>query len=538
MDRRSFLGRASGLASDVIVGPGFEYMPGRFADDRLPIRWTDQPPPREATTGPNGTPLDTTTGLEPYVPTSENPWDRRRAIHLLRRTGYGADPDAIDAVLSGAPDVAVNAIIDAALAAPLPPTPPWIDEPVPPPDAPQSELDAFIQANTQWIYDTEGEVHNETLSLLEAGTAFRERLALFWHNHFVTGIDSYFLAAWLYRYWTLSRTHALGNFKQFVHEIGITPAMLVYLNGIQNQVGDPNENYGRELLELFTMGIEYPEGTPNYTQDDIEELARVLTGWTVDLYGTLEAVFIPEWHDEGIKTVFGQTGNWGYDDVVPLLFGQRSEPIAHFVADKLYREFVYAIPDSDVVGELADLLLANDFELEPAVRTLLKSAHFFDDQTIGAQIKSPLDTTLGLVRETGFTITPDVSDLIRIGTRVLTQQLFQPPNVAGWPGYHSWLDTNTLPVRWLYADIYLPKQQTLQALALSMPNPFQVELLAADLAEFFLAVPFDEETIITFTEILLNGIPPYEWNPNDPGAEGRLFGLVSYILELPEYQLN
>ena len=224
--------------------------------------------------------------------------------------------------------------------------------------------------------------------------------------------------------------------------------------------------------------------------------------------------------------------------MVPLLFGQRLEAIAHFVADKLYREFVYAIPDADVVDDLAALLLTNDFQLEPVVRTLLKSAHFFDNETIGAQIKGPLDMALGLVRETGFTITENVSNLIREGSFFLNQRLFQPPNVAGWPGYHDWLDTNTFPVRWLYADIYLPLQQTLQALALAMPDPYDVEVLTADLAEFFLPIPLDQDELDKLLNIMLNGIPPYEWNPNDPGAEGRLFGLVSYMLEVPEYQLN
>lgn len=389
-----------------------------------------------------------------------------------------------------------------------------------------------------WILDTEVEVYSESLALLQAGTALRERLAMFWHDHFVTSIDSYFLAAWLYRYWTLLRTHALGDFKQFVHDIGITPAMLIYLNGVQNQVGDPNENYARELMELFTMGIEYPEGTPNYAQDDIEELARVLTGWTVDLYGTLESVVVPAWHDNGVKTVLGQTGNWGYDDVVPILFGQRSEAIAHFVAEKLYRLFVYEIPSPDVVDDLADLLLTHDFQLEPVVRTLLRSAHFFDDVTIGAQIKGPFDMTLGLIRETGFVMTPDVTNLIHIGTSLLNQQLFRPPNVAGWPGYHSWLDTNTLPVRWLYGDVYLPGQQTLQALALAMPDPYTIEVLTADFAEFFLAIQLDQDDLAQLVEIVLNGIPPYEWNPLDAGAESRLFGLVAHFLQLPEYQLN
>lgn len=159
----------------------------------------EAPPEREPFSAPQGEPLDTRTGLEPYVPSSESPWNRRRALRLLRRIGYGADPAAIDAVLAGDPSNVVDAIIDAALAAPLPPTPPWIDEPVPPPDAPQSEIDAFIEANMGWILDTEVEVYSESLALLQAGTALRERLAMFWHDHFVTSIDSYFLAAWLYR---------------------------------------------------------------------------------------------------------------------------------------------------------------------------------------------------------------------------------------------------------------------------------------------------------------------------------------------------
>ena len=314
--------------------------------------------------------------------------------------------------------------------------------------------------------------------------------------------------------------------------------MLIYLNGVQNQVGDPNENYARELMELFTMGIEYPEGTPNYTQHEIEELARALTGWSVDPCDTLEAVFVPEWYDNGEKTVFGQTGNWGYDDVVPLLFGQRSEAIAHFVAEKLYRLFVYEIPSPDVVDDLADLLLTHDFQLEPVVRTLLMSAHFFEDVTIGAKIKSPFDMALGLVRETGFILDANVIDRISEGLFLLNQRLFSPPNVAGWPGYHAWLDESSLPSRWAYTDQYLTEQHVLQALALKMPNPYDIEVLTADLAELFLAIQLDQDDLDLLVEIVLNGIPAYEWNPLDPGTEGRLSGLVGHLLQLPEYQLT
>jgi uncharacterized protein (DUF1800 family) len=314
--------------------------------------------------------------------------------------------------------------------------------------------------------------------------------------------------------------------------------MLIYLNGFENRVGQPNENYARELLELFTMGITGPDGDPNYTQSDIEELSRALTGWGIDYYGTQEAVFVPFWHDTGEKTIFGQTGAWGYDDIVPLLFGQRADEIAHFVCSKIYQALVYDVPNPSVVAEMAALFVAEDFQIEPVVRTLLRSTHFFDDDVIGARIKSPLDHGLALYRESGYPEHPDVYTYLNFRMAQAGQELFNPPNVAGWPGYHAWIDTQALPVRWLYARQFLYFFPGMQALALSMPNPYDVHALAADLAAFFLGVPVSDDDLTTFTELLLNGIPDYEWNPSADGAEVRLRGLVDHLLGLPEYQLG
>ncbi len=538
MNRRSFLGGVSRSGEVGSGAVGFEYLPGIFADDE---RWTNAHrtrPKGEISPTPSGQPLATTAGLEPYVPTNESPWDRRRAYHLLRRTGYAADPAAINVALSGNPKAAVDAIVDAALAARFPATPDWINHPPPPDNAPPDEVQVFHDLNDLWLYETETEFYQESLAILQAGTGLRERLTLFWHDHFVTSLESTRTAAWLYRYWAILRKNALGDFKQFVHEIGITPAMLFYLNGDDNRVGEPNENYARELMELFTMGIEGPDGAPNYTQMEIEELARVLTGWSVDLYDTLEAVFVPEWHDNENKTVFGQAGNWGYDDLTTLLFTQRSESIAHFIAAKLYRFFVYEIASSEIVDELATLLLASDFRIEPVVRTLLQSAHFFDDVVIGARIKSPCDLVLGLAVEAGFDVNPAVFIEFRQGTRLLGQRLYSPPNVAGWPGYHNWVDESSLPARWLHADDFLPKQRTLQELALAMPNPYAIDVLVADFVRHFLPVQLSQRAINSLVALVLNGLPPYEWNPNDQGAEGRLFSLVRHLVQLPEYQLT
>ena len=218
MDRRSFLRPLApppgAAAPSPPPDPPFEYLPGHFSDPRLPIRWTATQAERPAARPLPGEPLRTQTGLEPFTPSADAPWDRRRALHLLRRTGFGARPADADAVLALTPGAAVDALVNAALAAPLPPAPPWIDEPLPPPDAPDGEVQAYIEANVQWVYDTEHGVYREALGLRVAGTAFRERMTLFWHDHFVTHWEDYFIAPWLHRYWSLLSRRAFGDFRR------------------------------------------------------------------------------------------------------------------------------------------------------------------------------------------------------------------------------------------------------------------------------------------------------------------------------------
>ncbi|NNF57110.1 MAG: DUF1800 domain-containing protein [Rhodothermaceae bacterium] len=547
MDRRAFLRRAARPAAPslTLTGPGqaladpdFEYLPGRFVDPRLPIDWAH----RAARPDPNAPPrtgeaLRTGGGLASYVPSAEAPWDAARARHLLRRTGLAPTVAETDTVLGSTPQAAVDAIVDAALSAPLPPTPAWYDAAFPDPNATDQEIQEYIDNNVGWLYAYKHEINRDLLVWRVAGTGLRERLALFWHNHFVTALDSYFHAPWLARYWGLLRTHALGDLQPFVHAMGLSPAMLIYLNGIENRIGAPNENYARELLELFTMGITDPNGQPNYTQTDIEELARALTGWTIDVYGTQEAYFVAPWHDAGEKTILGQTGNWSYDDIVPILFGQRPTEIAHFVCRELYQEFVYPIPNEAVVAEMAALLVANDFVVEPVVRTLLKSVHFFDAATIGARVKSPVELFYGVTKALGFQEEGELLNILNYFTDTTGQIVLDPPNVSGWDGHRAWIDTGTLAFRWLYCEWLLYQQATLQPLAMTMPAPFDAAALTADLASYLTSVPLNQEEVDRLVEVLLDGLPSYEWNPFDPGAEGRLFGLVLALLRLPEAQL-
>jgi len=502
--------------------------------------------------------------------------------------GASTFPAIVDQVAGMYAADAVPALLAEAQQQPPPARPDWADAAFPTPpgegatreerEAYRQERDEYLEANSVWVQEYRA---------AWVGEFFRrgplESMALFWSNHFVTESGGYFnLAIYSYRYLDLLRTHALGNFRDFVYDIGLNPAMLLYLNGNTNEVTAPNENYARELLELFTMGQTGLRGETNYTQQDIEEIARALTGWVVDPF-QLEVYFIPQLHDHGSKTIFGQAGTFDYEGVIDLLFSERPRAIAEFVAAKLYRHVVYHAPgggpvfnglDPDVVGALADVLLDADFEIEPVVTSLLSSAHFFDPEVMGAQIKSPISMTVGTLAE----LQPEApaprtfSTLDRLAF-ILQQRLFDPPNVAGWEEHHRWIDTTTLPVRWLisdfmiYGDRYRPSLDLIP-FAAAIHDPAELTAafrLPVAMAEHLLSVPIEEisidapdepfagdlvnhpipqeildepDHVRTLAKIFLAGVPWYEWNLYLDQSPAQLLQFTRYLMHLPEYQLT
>ncbi len=508
------------------------------------------------------TPLRIGAGLEAHAALL----DARSAAHLLRRAGFGASPGQVAALLGQPAADAAAQLVEEARNAPLPEPPVWINETPPPRNASREERDAYEQNNREWrnawIRDWFAEMHRLGL---------RERLTLFWHNHFVTELQTYRLAIYAYRYVTVLRTHALGNFKDFVYDVGIDPAMLIYLNGAQNRRQAPNENYARELLELFTMGQFDGQGSKNYEQNDIEEIARALTGWTFT-DDNLGATFAARRHDDGPKTIFGRTGNFGYDDVIDLLFEERPRQIAEFVCRKLYEAFVYAAPDEALVAQLADVFLANNFEIAPVISTLLSSAYFFDEQVFGACLKSPAELLVGLLHELNADPTPQDFNNLRRLSSLLQQEVLNPPNVAGWPGHHAWLTTTTLVARWGFMDRVLDllnRHDALNLTALSEqlhdPNDPQAAFtLPVALAEHLLPVsldlldlqapdapfagdlannPIPAEVAAgpayarTLAKLFLSGSPWYEWNLYREDAQARLTQYLLTLTRIPEFQL-
>ena len=579
MDRRTFFHLPTQPASDDFFAYWARQAPPLFRigpeheKSRL-LKLLDRAPKRThpvaAKNGQKPEPLNIQAGLETYA----EELDRIHATHLLRRATGSAHPDELSTLIGKTAEAAADEIVDAALVQPLPEPPEWADRGVPRDEAEQQVY--FNELNPMWL----NELYTDMMRQIYYG-GLRERMALFWHNHFVTELDTYFVAPVAHRYLTLLRTHALGNFKDFVHAIGIDIAMLVYLNGIQNEASAPNENYGRELLELFTMGQFDGQGNENYSQETIEEIARALTGWLIDPF-ELTSFFLSLRHDFGEKTIFGRTGQWGYDDVVDIIFEERAPQTAAFIARKLYNEFIYAEPDEDLVAELAQVFLDNDFEIAPVLRALFKSAHFHDKQLIGAQIKSPVSMVTGLLREGTAEPDDNLFFLFYFGSFILGQRLLDPPNVAGWPGHHDWLNTSSFTTRWLASEFLIfgdnnlypaldlrPLSELLLANgdgSIDPTDPTSVFTLAVALAEHFIPVPLDTLDLSAPAEgfagdldtnpipdevlngpayaldlakiFLLGQFPWYEWSLEHDLAQAVLTFYARSLSQLPEFQLT
>jgi uncharacterized protein (DUF1800 family) len=268
--------------------------------------------------------------------------------------------------------------------------------------------------------------------MTESKAQLREKIALFWHGHFCTYTLNIHHAQELLH---VLRTHALGNFRTLLTEVSHSAAMMIYLNAQQNRKGHPNENFARELMELFTLG------RGNYTENDIKEAARSFTGWWIENDGTY--AYRAASHDEGEKTVFGKTGKWLGEDVLGFLL-EKKETALH-ITRKLYRFVVNDTPDEKRVAALADVFYKSNYEIGALLDAIYNSDWFYTAAQFGGRIKSPVELLVGLRRTLGLTV--DNPEYYLTMQRVLGQILFFPPNVAGWPGGRTWIDSTTLMIR-------------------------------------------------------------------------------------------
>ncbi len=268
--------------------------------------------------------------------------------------------------------------------------------------------------------------------MINSEAQMREKMGLFWHGHFACRVINIFFQQQLLN---IVRENALGNFGDLLREVSKSPAMLSFLNNQQNRKQHPNENFAREVMELFTMG------RGNYTEEDVKESARAFTGWGFNLKG--EFVDRPFLHDTGNKTFLGKTGNFDGDDIINILLEQKQT--AKFITQKLYRYFVNDTPDAGKIDFLANRFYESGYDIQKLLTEIYTSEWFYNNKNIGTHIKSPVELLVGIRRLIPMELEKPEAQLLF--QRALGQILFYPPNVAGWPGGKNWIDSSALMLR-------------------------------------------------------------------------------------------
>lgn len=268
--------------------------------------------------------------------------------------------------------------------------------------------------------------------MLASITPFKEKIVLFWHNHFATSSKKVRQSKLLYEQNLQFREYGLGNFKDLLHQIIRDPAMLIYLDNSKSKKTQPNENLAREMLELFTLG----EG--HYSEEDIKEFSKALTGYSTDK--NYKFKFKKKLHDTGQKTFLGKRGNFNGDDIIEIILQDKQTAV--FITEKLYKEFVNYEVDKKEVTRLANIFRTNNYDISKLMIALFTSKEFTDPKNFSTMIKSPVELVIGSLRALEikeFDTKTGIKSLDRIG-----QSLFAPPNVKGWKGGYSWINANTL----------------------------------------------------------------------------------------------
>ena len=384
--------------------------------------------------------LDLAGALAPY----RGPWDARRAAHLLRRAGFGGTPDAIARTASMRPHDAVESLIHF----------PDGDGTAGPDNVfdPREELRS-LRSTLRGADDTarrtalaalRKEARDSVISMqtwwlnrmLSGPAPLQEKMTLYFHGHFTSAAIQ--KGAWPNYVWQqnqLFRTNALGNLRDLTLAVSKDPAMLIYLDNARSNKTHPNENYARELMELFTLGH------GNYSEEDIRQSARAFTGWTLDRR-TGDFAFSQTLHDEGSKTFLGLSGNLDGTDIVDRIY--RQPACARFWAQSLLGFFLYSDPEPELVDAFATVIRKHDFTLAPVMSILLQSNVFYSERAYRALVKSPVEFVIGTHTALGI---PTVE---RSALRPLVQMgqvLFEPPNVAGWPGGENWITSQSIIAR-------------------------------------------------------------------------------------------
>lgn len=526
-------------------------------------------------------------GLNPYT----GNFTALELTHLLKRSLFGVTKADLNYFYGKT----LNQVVDELLnpTAPLP-NPPIKEYAVGNAAVPDNN----IAAGTTWVNDTNNDGTIASFrrasfkkwwvgQMINQDRSLREKMTLFWHNHFATETNDIGNAQYVYKHHQLFRTQALGNFKTLTRAITVDPAMLVYLNGQQNTKTAPDENYGREIQELFCCG-KGPESL--YTEADVKAAARVLTGWRNNAT-TISSYFDITRHDTTNKqfsafynntVITGRTGATAgdaeLDDLLTMIFS--AQEVAKYLCRRLYRWFVYyeidATVEATMIVPMANLLRSNNYEIKPVLSALLKSEHFFDVLSKGCQIKSPVDLVIGLCREFNLAFQPATDFTTNYGMynylvgwlNNMQQNIGDPPDVSGWKAYYQepqfyeiWINSDTLPKRNQFTDTLIVSGYTFNGkklqidgaeFAKTLSNPRDPNSLIDDLTALMFRIDISAASKAQLKkDILLSGqSTDFYWteawdlfiaNPlnatNTSSVRNKIRDLMKYLMNLAEYQL-
>ena len=516
-------------------------------------------------------------GMTPY----SGSWTANEVMHLLKRTMFGATKADIGHFLAMSPDAAVDELLNTVST----PTPPVRDYGLIEDEFGALWDDVGVPQGQTWVSDPNMSSNPDVRGTINAlrvqslrkwwagliinqGRSIQEKMVLFWHHHFSVKEAEVENAQFLYKHHALLRSNVLGNFKDLVKQVTTDPAMLVHLNGYVNSKQAPDENYAREMQELFTIG-RGPDSL--YTEDDVIAAARVLTGWRINV-DPLNSYFDASAHDTGSKkfsafynntTIPGSSnGNQELDALINMVFS--TTEAARFICRKLYRWFVYYNIDDaaeqDVIIPMAAILQSNNYDIKPALSALFKSEHFYDTLNQACYIKTPFDMVVGTLREfnvsfpayTNYTTGYPLFWSLYRNTADMQQELFQPPDVSGWPSYYQdpmyyelWVNSNSLPRRADFTDALVTDSVIdVKAFANYSSNPADPNQLIDDVTALLLRYPLSSNSKnYVKTHFLLNNttddtIWTNAWNSNNNTLiNNSLKNMFRFLMNLPEFHL-
>lgn len=471
-----------------------------------------------------------------FVPTAINPWNEERVRHLYSRACNGASYEDIQAGLAMTPTALVDKIVDDAVAVPLMPTPAW-----------STRVENKSSNRTEAISDWMSKGMAEGL---------RAKMMIFWSNHFVTQTSVLGVhGRSLWPYYSILWSNSLGNLQTLTKAIGRSFPMLRYLDGYISKGDDPNENYGRELLELFTLG----EGN-GYTENDIVEAAKALAGWRLSYSSATvtDPYLYAPWVNTEDKTIFGVTGNFDFDGVHDLIFQERATEVARHICTKLYRQFIYEVPDTTFVNDLADIFKM-DWDLANIMKQMLKSEHFMSLDAIGGLMKDPVDSLMSIFRNIGIKDVVNASgaaichpsSAYHLGIYPLysDQLLFDPPNVAGWSRHRIWISQSNFVNRKYWSEVMVARVYTagwndfLATIVNITNNSVDTLYITSEVLKHFIRVPLSTARIQQANIIFRGDVPSnyYEdgtWDLAYPNVTTQLRDLIVFIIQQPEWELQ